>query len=51
MPSPDEILQRMDEILEESSADETTPLDGLNPVARNHLDAIRRQAEENDEDF
>jgi hypothetical protein len=51
MPSPDEVLQRMDEILEESSIDETAPLDGLSPVARNHIDTIRRQAEADDEEF
>ena len=51
MPSPEQVLQRMDEILEESSIGETAPLDDIDPAARNYIDTIRRQAEADDEEF
>jgi AbrB family looped-hinge helix DNA binding protein len=47
--SPDEILERMEQLVEEASSNrgETTPLsDEVEPVAQKHRDAVERGAED-----
>lgn len=49
---PERIIDRMEQLVEETSSKrgETTPLvEGADPIARKHRDAIRRGAEGNDE--
>ncbi|GAB6878512.1 hypothetical protein JCM17823_07860 [Halorubrum gandharaense] len=46
--SPNEILERMEQLVEEATAnrEETTPLpDGVDPIAQKHRDAVQRGAE------
>jgi AbrB family looped-hinge helix DNA binding protein len=46
--NPDEILERMEQLVEESSSKrgETTPLpEGVDPIAQKHSDAVQRGAE------
>ncbi|WP_128905577.1 AbrB/MazE/SpoVT family DNA-binding domain-containing protein [Halorubrum amylolyticum] len=46
--SPDEILERMEQLVEEASSnrEETTPLpEGADPIAQKHRDAVRRGSE------
>ena len=45
------VLRQMEELLEESSPGDTTPLDGVDPVARSHADTIRRETEKSEKDF
>lgn len=50
---PDEILERMEQLVEETSSErgETTPLtEGVDPIAQKHRGAIRRRAEENSDE-
>lgn len=48
MSDPDEILERMEELVAEASEDrgETTPLDDLDPIAEEHRETIRDAASE-----
>jgi AbrB family looped-hinge helix DNA binding protein len=46
---PDEILERMEQLVEETSSErgEMTPLtEGVDPIAQKHRETIRRRAEE-----
>jgi AbrB family looped-hinge helix DNA binding protein len=45
----DEIIDRMEELVDGISDREPTPYDELDPQARDHVDTIRRQAEDGDE--
>ncbi|QOS12719.1 AbrB family transcription regulator [Haloferax gibbonsii] len=45
---PDEILDRMEQLIEETSSkrEETTPrIEGADPIAQKHRDAVRKGAE------
>jgi AbrB family looped-hinge helix DNA binding protein len=45
----EEIIDRMEELVAGISGREPTPYDELDPQARDHVDTIRRQAEDGDE--
>lgn len=45
----DEIIERMEELVAGISDREPTPYEELDPQARDHVDTIRRQAENADE--
>jgi AbrB family looped-hinge helix DNA binding protein len=50
---PDQIIDRMDQLIEEASAnrDTTTPIDGeLHPLAQKHDETIRRGAQDTDDE-
>lgn len=47
--SPEEIIDRMEELVAGIPDREPTPYEGLDPQARDHVDTIRRQAEDGDE--
>ena len=44
---PEQILDRMEQLIEETSSKgaKRTPLDGADPIARKHRDAVRRGAD------
>lgn len=43
---PEEIIERMDRLVEETApeAGETRPIDGVHPIARKHMETVRRGA-------
>lgn len=43
---PERIIERMDAIVDEISDRDPTPYEDLDPQARDHVDTIRRQANE-----
>lgn len=47
--SPEEIIDRMEELVAGISDREPTPYEELDPQSRDHVDTIRRQAENADE--
>lgn len=47
--SPEEIIDRMEELVAGISDREPTPYEELDPQAKDHVDTIRRQAENADE--
>ncbi|NHX37107.1 MULTISPECIES: AbrB/MazE/SpoVT family DNA-binding domain-containing protein [Halolamina] len=46
---PEEIIDRMEELVAGISDRKPTPYEELDPQAREHVDTIRRQAEDGDE--
>lgn len=42
---PDEIIERMESLIEDAAADRTPPDDDLDVYAREHAETIRRQAD------
>lgn len=47
---PEQIIDRMEELIEDADRDRSSPLDDLDPIAREHADTIRRQAQQADQD-
>ena len=49
-PSPEEILRRMEKLIAEAGNDRQTPTpeEDLHPQVKDHLETIRRQAENHD---
>jgi len=45
---PERVVERLERLVAETSSrcEETTPLDGVDPLSRKHRDAVRRGAEE-----
>ncbi|MXR40755.1 AbrB/MazE/SpoVT family DNA-binding domain-containing protein [Halobaculum sp. WSA2] len=49
---PERILERMERLVEETASErgETTPIDGGDPIAQKHRDAVRRGAEKDSDE-
>jgi AbrB family looped-hinge helix DNA binding protein len=49
---PERIIERMERLIAETSTEvgDTTPLDGIDPVARKHREVVRRGAEQDDDE-